>query len=94
MAIPREDLTSYIDHSRAVQRSLRWVATIGILLAVILGWAVGAGGFAIAALLTVGITGIGLWITQGHIVDFENQLRATGGSRAGRAARRGASSTR
>ncbi len=73
----REELEHYLAHSRAVQRTVRWigVAIAALALVVVLAGArgVGVAGLALAAI----IAGASTWITAGHIADFERQLAVT-----------------
>jgi hypothetical protein len=80
MAEPREtrrlDLVGHIDKSRAVQRRAIRVAAAVAALAIVLRFA-GVGtaiALAVAAVAAI-IGGAGVWITQGHIADFQRQLR-------------------
>lgn len=71
----RNDLLAHIDKSRAVQhRVVRIAAVVGALALVLMvagaGTAVALGLAALAAI----VGGAGVWITQGHITDFQRQL--------------------
>ncbi len=72
----RETLAEFLASSRAVQRTMWWIGAIGLGIALCL-WLGGAGGRAFVAVgaLAAIVSGAGLWITQGHIADFEQQLR-------------------
>jgi hypothetical protein len=72
----RESLTEYVKNSRSVQRSMRWIGLVGLGLALclLLGGAGRSIAVGVAALVAI-VVGAGLWITQGHIADFEQQLR-------------------
>jgi hypothetical protein len=79
MAANRAELTQWVASSRAVQRGLRWLLTLGLGLAfLVLLLGGGGGAFVVIAGLSAAIAGIGFWITHGHIADFENQLRTLG----------------
>jgi hypothetical protein len=75
VASKKETLGGYLTSSRAVQRTMSWIGAIGIGLGLCF-WVGGAGwfGLAVAALAAI-VGGAGVWITQGHIADFEQQLR-------------------
>lgn len=72
----RAELERYLARSRTVQRTSGRLGALGIVLAIVLLIA-GAGVtvFLAVAALTGIVAGTGLWITHGHIADFEQQLR-------------------
>jgi len=73
----RETMEQYLRRSRRMQRRVRWLSIAGavIPLALILGDAPGMFAF-LAGAVTAIFAVSGLWITQGHIQDFEQALRA------------------
>jgi hypothetical protein len=69
----RARLGGYIQNSRRVQRKLKIALPIGIAVA-IAAWLVdGRLGFALLA-TTLGVVGIGFWITAGHIAEWNTRL--------------------
>jgi len=70
-------LREYLRNSRSVQRAMWWILGIGLALTllVLLAPLPRMAAFALFV-ITVVVAGAGLWITHGHIEDFEKQLRA------------------
>jgi hypothetical protein len=69
----RARLGGYIQNSRRVQRKLTIALPIGIAVA-IAAWLVdGRVGFGLLA-ITLGVVGIGFWITAGHIAEWNTRL--------------------
>ncbi len=82
MATPREELERHVTRSRAVRRTvvrgamaIAAVALLLLLAGAATRWWLGV------ALLAAIVGGSGIWITHGHIADFERQLRPAGPAR-------------
>lgn len=78
MAIDREGMQRHLARSRAVQRrvvhaamAIAALALVMLIVGVATRWWLGA-----AALAAI-VGGSGIWITQGHIADFDRQLNAS-----------------
>jgi len=79
------ELRRHLARSRAVQRRVARVgAVIGALgLGLLIGGAGTTLGLGVTALGAI-LGGVGAWVTQGHIADFERQLRDLEPRRAAR----------
>ena len=74
-AAKREQLSEYLASSRAVQRTMIWVGLVGVGLAIALLIGGAAGRIVVGVLANDAIVvGASVWITHGHIQDFERQL--------------------
>ena len=71
----RARLTGYIANSLRVRRQLRIALPIGIAVAIAAWFFSSTVGFTLLA-LTLGVVGIGYWITHGHIAEWNTRLEA------------------
>lgn len=72
----RRDLQRHIDKSRAVRRlAVRIAVAVAAVAVVVLVAGAGLAVFLAVAALAGIIGGSGVWITYGHIADFQRQLR-------------------
>ncbi len=91
LATRRAVLSGYLARSRRVRRIFGRLGQGGIAITVALGFGGAGGGAVVAALgLTAIVAGSGVWITHGHIADFERQLAALAPPRVPGAVRPGA----
>jgi hypothetical protein len=73
MEAERSRLDGYIQNSRRVQRKLTIALPIGVAVAIAVWVLDGRVGFALLA-ATLGVVGIGFWITAGHIAEWNTRL--------------------
>jgi hypothetical protein len=71
----RARLHGYIANSRRVRRQLRIALPIGVALAIGAWMFHSSVGLTLLA-LTLGVVGIGYWITHGHIAEWNTRLEA------------------
>jgi hypothetical protein len=69
----RARLTGYIQNSRRVQRKLTVALPVGVVVAIVAWFVDGRIGFGLLA-TTLGVVGIGFWITAGHIAEWNTRL--------------------
>jgi hypothetical protein len=69
----RARLGGYIQNSRRVQRKLKIALPIGVVVAIAAWFVDGRVGFGLLA-TTLGVVGIGFWITAGHIAEWNTRL--------------------
>jgi hypothetical protein len=81
----RARLTGYIQNSRRVQRKLTVALPVGVVVAIVAWFVDGRVGFGLLA-ATLGVVGIGFWITAGHIAEWNTRLEVIAKEQAPRTA--------